>query len=291
MNTISHDIAKISVKQAIEQVAQEYLAPLDENNHPMQIQWKVQKFRDTIFNSDIIDECNDFDNIMHTETVPMKLDHFHQTQDMAWWSAYIFDATFFYVSEKNDELSNSNAVKTVSSPSGVIFLGFEKRVDAAKILYSYLFNIALNVRNAYIASLKRFKKQSSKDERADEYMEEWYNILLNRDWRDGEWYDTSYANEFLKYTKKHFVTFDEKCKIAVQAAKILKPFLDNSLREKLRDRSVTWESLKKEYLDQIPFDKVDRIFKRLDKIKKQETIISFPYQDWVEKQRNSDKLF
>ncbi len=140
-------------------------------------------------------------------------------------------------------------------------------------------------------SLKRFKKQSSKEERTDEYMQEWYNVLLDRDWRDDEWYDTSYVDEFLKYAKKHFVTFDEKCKVVVKAAKILKPFLDNSLREKLRSPSITWESLKKEYLDHISFDKVDRIFKRLDKIKKQDTIISFPYQEWVEKQRHPDRFF
>ncbi len=151
MNAIFKDISKISVQQAIEQVAKECLAPLDETNHPIQVQWKVQKFSRLIFDNDIIDECNDFDRITHTETIPMELDQFHQTQDMAWWSANIFDATFFYVGGRKDEDSpEDKTAQAVNSPSGVIFLGFEKRVDAAKILYAHLAKIALNVRKTYI---------------------------------------------------------------------------------------------------------------------------------------------
>ena len=73
-------------KEAIERVAKEYLAPLDEKNHPFQIIWKIQKFKSTIFYDGIIDEYNDFDNIMHTETIPMEIDDFHKVQDMAWLS-------------------------------------------------------------------------------------------------------------------------------------------------------------------------------------------------------------
>ena len=164
-------------------------------------------------------------------------------------------------------------------------------MDAAKVLFVYLANIVFNVRKAYIASLKRFKKQSSKEERADEHMEEWASAILERNWIDDVWYDTSYKDEFLKYTKKHFVTYDEKCKTALQAAKILKPLLDGTLKEGLQSGSITLEEIKKEFVDILSEKKADKIFKRLEKAKEQETIISFPYKDWIEENQDSDDFF
>lgn len=247
-------------KKAIATAEDKYLLPINQNDYPFRIMAAADDFKRTLYDNNILSEEDDEGPVKHTSIIPLTLDDYYEVKEVACWlCADFFDAVYCYVVDKNDN-------------SGVIFVGFEKEIAAATTLFTHLSKIMLATRKQYISTLKRFKKQSSKEERADEHMDEWIESFLGRN-RYDEYYEIAYAEEFLAHTKKHFYTAQEQNKLLLQAMEILNPVIDDK-----KDPATTIAELKEIFSDKHQ----QHVKTGLKKSQSQKMIVSFPYQEWIE---------
>ena len=259
---------KISDTKKIEQLAKENLSSLDKYSHTVQINLKISVFKEQLEREGIIEDDPDDDTVTQTEMIPMEWkDYSHVQESAAWLSCNTFDTVHCYVLGKN-------------KIDGVIFIGFEKNIYASKVLFSYLSKLALDLRAEYIKSLKRVKKDSTKEDRADDYMSDWTQELLGR-YNFEEWYEVTYSDEILLYVKQNFKTVEERDALLIQAAEVVRPFVDDSISD-----SSTLGEVRKKLFKKFPREKICQIVKELQESQEKDLILSFPYKEWLYKNKD-----
>ena len=122
-------------------------------------------------------------------------------------------------------------VKNKKSGDGIIFIGQVNNIYATQVVFGCLQKIATEIRQTYLQKLNRYKKQTTKEQRVNEYMDEWFDGVMEHLQR-GTWYDpwTLYTSSdrkyFADYVKQHFKMWEDTRKLFLLAMEILKPFFE-----------------------------------------------------------------
>jgi len=254
---------KKDIQKKIDAFAQKRLFHLRANTFPFEIIGSIDDFRRDLVSHDIIiDEIED-EELTHSEKKPMELNPYFLAKKMIRFSSAYFGTEHRYVT--NHKASN-----------GVIFIGHVNNIYATQVTFDCLSKIAAEIREAYMAKLKRYKKQSTRDERADEYMDEWFEDLT-AEVRYYAWYDASCREYFSEYVKKHFKTSEDERKIMLRVIEIIKPIYNTKT-----DPNLTWGEFKKEIFKTFPEELIQQSTKDLDEIQTQDIVVIFPSEKWIE---------
>ena len=255
-----------NVQKKIDTIAQKRLSHLQAKTFPFEIINCIDDFRTGLADHNIIiDEIEDKE-ITHSEKIPMDLNSYFKTKNMIQFSAICFGAEYCYV--RNNK-----------SGEGIIFIGHVNNIYATKILFDCLRKIATEIRQTYMTKLKHYKKQSTKDQRADEYMDEWFEGLIENVHYNA-WYDPSCREYFSDYVKKHFKIFKDECKIMLRAMEIIKPIYD------IKDESITtWGEFKKEVLFKtFPEKLINKTIQELHEMQTQNVVMIFSAEEGSEEE-------
>lgn len=252
-----------AIQKKIDTFAQKRLSHLHAKTYPFEIMGCIEDFRSDLCNHNVIvDEIED-EKLIHSEKILMELNPYFQFRNMIKFSSTYFGTEHCYVSNHK-------------SGDGIIFIGHINNIYAARIVFDCLAKIAAETREAYLVKLKRYKKQSTKEERADAYMDEWFEDLIEED-RYYAWYDASYREYFSDYIKKHFKTSEDERKIMLRAIEIIKPIYDRK-----PDPTLTWGEFKKEVFKFFPEKLIKQTAKELDEIQSQDIVVLFASDNWTD---------
>lgn len=251
---------KKDVQKKIDTFAQKRLSHLQAKTFPFEITGCIDDFRRDLANCDIITDEIEDQELTHSEKILMELNPYFRAKEIIRFSSAYFGTEHRYV-------------KNCNSNNGVIYIGHVNNIYAAQIVVDCLTKIASEIREAYMAKLKRYKKQSTKDERADEYVDEWFEELTEKV-RYSAWYDTSYRGYFSDYVKKHFKTYEDERKIMLRAIEIIMPIYDIK-----PDISLTWGEVKKEIFKIYPEKLIKQTIKELDEIQRKDIVLS-AFDNW-----------
>ena len=245
------------VKKKINAFAQKSLSKIHAKTMHSTIIGCINNFRRDLFDNDIIIDEIDDSKITHSEKIQIKVKPYFKARNMIKFSSMCFDTEYCYV-------------KNYSAGEGVIFIGHANNIYATQLVFDCFKKIAIELRQAYMPKLKHYKKQSTKDKHADEYIDDWFENLVGEICHH-TWYDTPYSKYFLDYVQKHFKTSADERKILLRATEIIKPIYyieDGSNR--------TWgEFLKKEIYPKFPKELIKQTMKELDELQTQDVVMFF----------------
>jgi predicted RNase H-like nuclease len=123
------------------------------------------------------------------------------------------------------------------------------------------------VREKYWQKLKRYKKEKTKIERADEHISDWleelfsnasYNTLLSRD-------NILYSD----YIKEHFITEEDKRNVMLHAVKIIQLIYDCD------NLNISWQDLRKEVYKVYPEQEVKDVAAKIMEMKSQDIVMTW----------------
>ena len=247
----------------IDAFAEKRLSHLQAKTLPFEIIGCIDDFRSDLANHNIIiDEIEDKE-ITHSAKMLMELKQYFQANNMIQFSSIYFGTENFYVTNHK-------------SGNGIIFVGNFNNIYATQIVFDCLRKIATGIRQKYMTKLKSYKMQSTKDKHTDEYMDEWFENLIEKV-SYYAWYDAPYRKYFSDYVKKHFKTSEDEHKIMLRAIEIIKPIYDTKY-----DGSITWGEFKKEVFKTFPEKLINQTIKELDEIKTQDIVVIFSSEKWVD---------
>ena len=249
-------------QKKIDAFAQKRLSHLQAKTFPFEIINCIADFRTDLADHNIIINEIEDKKVMHSKKIFMDLNLYFQVKNMIQFSSKYFGAEYCYV--KNHKLG-----------SGIIFIGDVNNIYATQILFDCLRKIATEIRQTYIKRLKHYKKQSTKDKQTDEYMDEWFESLIENVNHDA-WYDTSCCEYFSDYVRKHFKTFEDERKMILRAIEIIKPIYD------INDEFITWEEFKKEVFKTFPEKLIKQTIKEFDEIRTQDIVIIFSAEESID---------
>ncbi len=247
------------VQEKIDKVAKKRISHLHINTFSFEIKGSIHAFRDELSTYNLIIEDLDEVEFTHSEKIPMESDIYFQLRDIAKFIAAYFSSEHRYVTNQKHG-------------DGIIFIGHVNNIYAAQIAFHCLAKIVLDTREVYMSKLKRYKKQSTKDEHADDYMDEWLDDLIGSD-RYNDWNDPDYHEDFEEYVKNNFKTSEDKNNILRRAIDITKPMFNPKL-----DESLTWGEFKKELFKIFPEELINQSARDLEEIQTKDIVMLF-YSD------------
>jgi hypothetical protein len=241
--------------QAIASFAEKRLSPIHARMFPFEIRGRLQEFRNDLINHGFIeDDQDDEEALTHSEKIPLESEAFFQFKNIALWSAMTFDVAHYCV------LNNQ-------SGDGIIFVGYPNHIEAARQVFHVLKNISVEMRNAIMNKLKHFKKESTRNERADERVEEWLANVLEQGLCE-DWPDNSDHVDYVRYIQKHFKTSEDQTKVMRRALDIFDPFYNKEI-----DASTTTKSFEKEVFSIFPLDYIGQTAEELKSFQNQDMIM------------------
>jgi hypothetical protein len=252
------------IQKKIDLYAQKRLHHLQAKTFPFEIINCIIDFRTDLANNNIIIEDFEDKEITHIPKIPIDPDLYFQTKNIIQFSSMYLGTEYCYV--QNNE----------SHINGIIFIGHINNIYATQILFDCLRKIATEIRQTYMTKLKRYKKQSTKDERADEYINEWFDGLIENV-RYNSWYDSSDRKCFSDYVKKHFKMMDDVVYFMLRILEIIKPVLD------VKDKTITWGEFKKELSKSFPEEDINEKIKEFKDIRKKDLVINFSVEESINK--------
>ncbi len=247
--------------QSIASFSQKRLSSLHAWTFPFEIRGRLEEFRNDLLNNGLLDDDQcDEESLTHSEKIPLESNAYFQFKNIALWSAAYCDVAHY-------------CVLNTKRGDGIIFVGYPNHVEAARHVFQVLKNIAVEMRDAIMNKLKHFKKESTRNERADERMEEWLDNVLGRGLCE-DWPDNSDHADYLAYIQKHFKTSEDQREVARRALEIIQPFYDEK-----RDLSIPFESLQQEVFRTFPQDYIHQTAEELKAFQGHDMIMLFhPYK-------------
>lgn len=252
-----------AIQNDIDDIAQKQLSSLCKNSHPYQINGCMAGFRTALSNRDIISGYIDEDEqIVQSDKIVMDVDtYFQYPSDL---SKYVAN----YMGTKSIFVMNR-----VKAEYGVIFVGQANNVYATKILFECLCNIAAAIRSQYMTTLKRYKKQSTRDDKASDYMSDWLDTFIDSD-SPPQWLDFSDALILNQYINKQFKSTEDEQKLLLMGYDIILEI--HNIQEQHIDEQVNWrEILYKTY----PKELVERTFNELKALQNLDLVVVLPSWD------------
>ena len=209
-----------NTKKKIDEVAEKRLSHLHPDTFPFEIVGCLYDFKNDLSNRDILTDEFEKSELTHSEKRVIDLEVYLQyLRDIARFTSRYFGTEHAYVSNKKTH-------------DGIIFIGHPNHVYATCIAFEYLTKIADSIRENYLGTLKRYKKQSTKDELVEDHLSEWLESLTEI--ARYEWYSASKHRAFSDYIKKHFKTSEDKSEVMLHAIEIIKPIYDETI-----DKNIT----------------------------------------------------
>jgi hypothetical protein len=199
----------------IDVLAQKKLSHLQASTLPVEIIKCIDYFRTNLEEDDIINDDIKNQKITHSNKVCMNWKSYVQAENILRFSSRYLGAEYCYV-------------KNQKSGDGIIFIGQVNNIYATQVVFDCLQKIATEIRHIYLQKLNRYKKQSTKEQRVNEYMDEWFDGMKEHLQR-GTWYDpwrlytSSDRKYFADYVKQHFKMWEDTRKLFLLATEILKP--------------------------------------------------------------------
>jgi hypothetical protein len=203
------------IHKEIDELAQKSLSHLQAKTPPYEIMSCIDYFRRDLKYYDIISEDLEEQEITHSNKICIDWNSYMQAKDILQFSSSYFGTEYCYVTNKK-------------SGEGMIFIGQVNNIYATQVLFTCLSKIANEIRQNYLQKLKHYKKQSTKEQRVDEYIYEWFEGVmehLKRGTCFDPWtlYTSSDRQYFVDYVKKNFKTYENIEKLCVVALEVLKP--------------------------------------------------------------------
>ena len=251
------------IHKKIDATAQKQLAHLQAKTLPFEIMGCIEDFRNELANQQIISDEVGAEGLTHSKKIPMELTSYFQSKDIIKFSCAYFGTEHCYVTNHQ-------------SGSGIVFIGHVNNIYASNQVLDCLINIATEIRGTYLKKLTRYKKQSTKEERADEYMSEWFHDLTEEA-RYYTWYDACSHDDFKAYVKKNFRTSEEERELMLRAIEIIKPIYETE-----PDPTMTWGEFKKEVFKTFPEKLVRETAKEMDEMRSQDVVVLFPSGRWMD---------
>jgi hypothetical protein len=248
------------IQKKIDLYAKKRLHHLQAKTFPFEIINCINDFRTDLANNNIIIEDIEDKKITHIPKIPIDQNSYFQTKNIMQFSSMYLGTEYCYVQNNK------------SGIYGIIFIGHINNIYATQILFDCLRKIATEIRQTYITQLKRYKKQSTKDERADEYMDEWFEGLIEKV-RYHAWYDLSDRKCFSDYVKKHFKMMEDVVNFMLRAIEIIKPIYE------VKDKNITWGEFKKELNKTFPEEYINETIKEFKGIRTKDVVIRFSAEE------------
>ena len=248
------------IQKKIDVFEQKRLSHLQAKIFPFEIINCIDNFRTDLAGNNIIVEDIEDKKITHIPKISMDNDLYFQTKNIMQFSSMYLGTEYCYVQ------NNKTGVK------GIIFIGHINNIYATQILFNCLRKIATEIRQTYMKQLKRCKKQSTKDERADEYVDEWFEGLVEKI-RYHAWYDASDRKYFSDYVKKHFKMMEDVTNFMLRAIEIIKPMYE------VKDETITWGEFKKELFKTFPEEYINETIKEFKEIRTKDVVLRFSAEE------------
>lgn len=261
---------KNDIQKKIDEFEQKRLSHLQAKTFPFEIIGCIEDFRNDLSNHHIITDEIEDEELTHSEKILMELKSYFQSKEIIKFSSAYFGTEHRYVT--NHTLGD-----------GIIFIGPVNNIYAAQIVLNRLEKIAAEIREAYVVKLKRYKKQNTKDERADEYMDQWFEDLIAKV-RYYTWYDASYRECFADYIRKNFKTSEDKRKLMLRTIEIIKPLYDTK-----SDSSLTWGEFKKEVFKIFPEKLINQTINELDEMQTQDIVVLFASDNGIDENYDNEE--
>jgi hypothetical protein len=229
---------------------------INQDSRPYEISECLENFRRELYRIDAISYEIDDDEITYSKKIPMELKfYFIYPDDLAKFIAGFFGTTHFFV------LNRKNT-------DGIIFIGQENNILATQLVFEYLAKIADDNYNAYMATLKRYKKQESKDDKAREHMNDWLENIIYQCY-DKRWFDASDKILFDDYVKQNFKTVDDERAALRDMAEMISPVFNS-----IKNESATLGEVREELFKLYPEDKIHETMEKVDAFSGQDLILS-----------------
>lgn len=262
--------SKKVTREKINTVAERRLAHLNVNTLPFEIIGSIDDFRRSLREYNILSDELDDTNIVHSEKISIDLDRYFQyIKEIAVFSANYLGTYSVYVTNKK------------TNDDGVMFVGEYNNICAAQVVFECLMKIATVARDNYYATLKRYKKKSTKDQHTDDYMYDWLDFLL-KDVRRLYLYDQYERDLLLDYIKNNFTTSIEQGKTMYQAAHMIKSLLEHKEKE-----NITLSAFNEKYFKEFPENNIDLVLEKLKLLQDKDIIFVSP-QDELYAECNTD---
>ncbi len=198
---------KKNIQKKIDLYAQKRLSHLKARTFPFEIINCIDDFKGDLSDNNIIIEDIEDKQITHSSKISMDLDPYLQIKNILEFVSLYLGTEYCYV-------------KNNMSGDGVIFIGHINNIYATQVLFDCIKKIALEIRQIYINKLKPYKKESTKNKRADEYMHEWFEELIENH-KNNIWYDPSSRKYFSDYVEKNFKIIKDERQIMLRAIEII----------------------------------------------------------------------
>lgn len=246
-----------NIKAQIDALAARRLSDLSFDTPSFIIMSNISGFRHDLWNSNIIDDDSDpeEDEITHSAKLLMERDlYFQYGQEIARFVAYSFDVDHLYVTNKQTH-------------DGIIFVGVPHNIYIASFIFKCITKIAALVHEKYLLRQKRYKNNETIKVRANDYMDEWLEELL-----DNDSYSTLYSRDnilYKKYIKKHFITYEDTRKVMLRALEMIKPIYEYDDK----NDTLTWDEFKKEVFKTFPEKAIKKTAKQIGEWKSQDIVM------------------
>jgi hypothetical protein len=256
------------IHKKIDVLAQKSLSHLQAKTSPYEIIDCIDDFRNYLEDDDIISEDLEEQEITHSNKMCMNRQLYRQVEDILKFSVNYFGTEYCYV--KNNK-----------SGDGIIFIGQVNNIYATQIVFACFSKIANEIRQNYLMKLKRYKKQRTKEQRANEYMDEWFEGLMEH-LKRSTWYDrwTLYTSSdrkyFVDYVKQNFKTYEDIDKLWVIAREVLKPIAE------LIEGTITlrkFKQIRKEVFKKFPQELIRQTGKELCSINSKDIVMDFSAEE------------
>lgn len=200
-----------TTQKEIDAIAQKRLSSLYPEAFPFQISRCITGFRTELSSQNVItDYIEDEGEITHGAKIVMDMDTYFQ-----------------YPSELSKFVANYMGTKPIyvinraTNEDGLIFVGQVNNVYATTVLFDALVKMAAVIRAQYMEKLKRYKKQSTKDDKADDYMSDWLDSITD-DGYYSRWLDFQDDDVLANYIRQNFKTTEDERQVLLVGCKIIK---------------------------------------------------------------------
>lgn len=188
-----------TTQKEIDAIAQKRLSPLYPEAAPFQISCCITSFRTKLSSQNLIaDYIEDEGEIMHSGKIVMDMDTYFQ---------YPFELSKFVANYMGTK--PIYVINRATNEDGLIFVGQASNVYATQVLFDALVKMGAVIRAQYMEKLKRYKKQSTKDDKADDYMSDWLDSLTE-DGYYSRWLDFQDDDMLSNYIRQNFKTTEDE---------------------------------------------------------------------------------
>lgn len=252
----------ISQKQ-IDHIAQETLSPIDQFNLPFQILRAAHFFKTAVEQAGLYSE-DDQQSLTHSEKYRLDSQEFTRIKEMLALSADLFDTAFCCVTNKN-------------TGDGVIFIGNANHVYASRCLFACLSRIVLAVRDNYLPKVAHYKKESTREDKVNEYMDAWLDQTFGEDRycrRRGD-YD---AEQVADYIREHFSTTEEQQGWLKLMSDVLEPLNCPTRKEK----GLSVSEIRDVIQNKFPNQTIEQTVQDLNNFRNNDMVVLFMCDDAIQ---------